>query len=414
MTDSMLSGERLMTRIEALAAVSDHPDHLTRLYLSPSHVKAVPLVCKWMREAGMTVRLDGAGTLHGTYASSTPDAPLLVLGSHIDTVANAGKFDGNLGVFSAIAVVAELNRLKIHLPFTLEVVAFGDEEGVRFPTTLCGSRALAGRFDPRCLDDVDKDGITRRKALIDFGVNPTEISKETLNPSNCLGYVELHIEQGPVLEAKDLPVGIVTAINGASRGHVIVDGVAGHAGTLPMHMRRDALACAAEIMLAIENIAKNTPDLVATVGTIEVPDGATNVVPRRVKFSLDIRAPEDSTRHEAIQKLETALKDISARRGTTAVLDLNYDAQATACDAELQAGLARAIEQCGVSPFHLPSGAGHDAMAFRGRYPVAMLFIRSKDGISHNPAEYSSPADIGLGAEVLFNFVKSLKPERKP
>jgi len=400
-----LNGTQLMARIDALAKVSEVPDALTRIYLTPAHKQGVALVESWMREAGMLTRVDGTGSLRGTYKAATPDAPVLVLGSHIDTVRNAGKFDGNLGVLTAIAVVDVLHRQKKFLPFTLEVAAFGDEEGVRFPSTLAGSKALAGRFSPISLDEVDADGVTRRAALINFGVDPTTIAHEALDPAKVLGYVEVHIEQGPVLEAKGLALGIVTAINGASRGYISVSGVAGHAGTLPMNMRRDALATAAEIILAIEQIARATPDLVATIGQIEVPGGAVNVVPGGVKMSLDVRAPKDATRHQAIQDIEAAIARIGAARGTLAALDLSYDAPATPCDARLMARFAQVMQARALPAFELPSGAGHDAMAFRGRTPVAMLFVRSRDGISHNPAEYSSPEDIGLAAHVLYDFV---------
>ena len=407
-----LSGKFLMQRVEQLAKSSDTAGSLTRLYLSQAHKEALLVVQRWMREAGMSTRIDGAATLHGLYKSDVENAPRLVLGSHVDTVCDAGKFDGNLGVISAISMVWELHRLKVKLPFDVEVVAFGDEEGVRFPTTLCGSRALAGRFDPLCLDDVDTNGITRRKALLDFGVNPQAIAAETLDPKRTLGYVELHIEQGPVLEASNCALGIVTAINGASRGHVVVRGVAGHAGTLPMAMRKDALSAAAEIVLEIEKIATQAPDLVATVGTFEVQHGAGNVVPSLVKFSVDIRAPQDKLRHDAIKRIEHALDSVSKARGTSAILDIHYDARATTCDAGLMRDLAAAVAKNGLTVTKLPSGAGHDAMAFRDRIPVAMVFVRSKDGISHNPAEFSSEADIELGAKVLFDFVMSLKDKR--
>lgn len=400
-----LNGAQLMARLDALAKVSETPDALTRLYLTPAHAQGIALVGRWMREAGMTTRVDGTGSLRGTYKAALPDAPILVLGSHIDTVCNAGKFDGNLGVLTAIAVVDALHRQNKHLPFSIVVAAFGDEEGVRFPSTLAGSKALAGRFSPISLDEVDAEGVTRRAALVNFGVDPTSIAQEALDPAKVLGYVEVHIEQGPVLEAKDLALGIVTAINGASRGHISISGVAGHAGTLPMDMRRDALATAAEIILAIEQIARATPDLVATIGQIEVPGGAVNVVPGGVKLSLDVRAPKDATRHQAIQDIEAAIARIALARGTPAGLDLTYDALATPCDASLMARFAHVMQARGLPAFDLPSGAGHDAMAFRGRIPVAMLFVRSKDGISHNPAEYSSPQDIGLAAQILYDFV---------
>ena len=406
MSLSQLSGQALEARINALAKLSENPDNLTRIYLTNTHAQAIALVGRWMREAGMTTRVDGTGSLRGFYPCADPQAKTLVLGSHIDTVRDAGKYDGSLGILTAIAVLDSLNRQNIKLPFALQVAAFGDEEGVRFPSTLAGSRALAGRFSVASLDETDADGVTRRAALQNFGADPSAISKETLDPDQTLGYIEVHIEQGPVLEAKGAPLGIVTAINGASRGYIHIQGMTGHAGTLPMSMRRDALCTAAEIALGIETIAQSEPDLVATIGQIEVPGGAINVVPGAVKLSIDLRAPLDAQRHRAVQKIEAAIAEITARRGTKAVLDLSYDALAAPCDAALMQRFAKALHERRALPVHhLPSGAGHDAMAFRGRIPIAMLFVRSKDGISHNPAEYSSPQDIGLAAQILYDFI---------
>ena len=249
-------GDLIYSRIGELARISDDPDRLTRLYLSPAHKRAADLVAQWMREAGMSVRIDATGNVVGRREGSAPNAPALLIGSHIDTVRDAGRFDGCLGVLTGIAVVAELAAKQAVHPFAIEVIAFGDEEGVRFPSALGGSRALAGTFDPAVLDERDEEGVSRRQALVAFGCNPDAIASEARSAATALGYVEVHIEQGPVLEADDLAVGVVTAISGATRGVVEVTGEPGHAGTVPMHGRRDALAAAAEMVLAVEARAK--------------------------------------------------------------------------------------------------------------------------------------------------------------
>jgi len=263
-------GAKIAARLDELAAISDEPERLTRLYLGPGHRKAADLVSRWMRDAGMAVRIDSTGNVVGRYRGQDPGPRTLMLGSHIDSVRDAGRFDGTLGVITAIEVVAAAAKVGKRYPFAIEVIAFGDEEGVRFPSTLSGSKALAGRFDRKALDEVGEDGVSRRQALLAFGCDPLRLSEEALSPEHALGYVEVHIEQGPVLEQEGLPVGIVTAIDGVTRGTVDVEGVAGHAGTVPMAMRKDALSAAAEMMLAIEERGRDRPNLVATVGKIDV------------------------------------------------------------------------------------------------------------------------------------------------
>lgn len=406
--DAPLEGTAIEAMIEALARHTDEPGRLTRLYLSDAHRAAIGTVTDWMQAAGMSTRLDAAGNVVGRTEGASPNAPVLLIGSHIDTVRNAGKYDGNLGVVTGIAAVADLARRGVRLPFAIEVIAFGDEEGVRFPTTLSGSKAVAGILDPACLDERDASGLTRRDGLAALGCDPDAIAACTRDPETVLGYVEVHIEQGPVLEAKGLAVGIVTAINGCSRGEIVVKGFAGHAGTLPMDMRRDAVAAAAEMVLAIEERGRATPDLVATVGVLSVPGGAINVVAGEARLSLDVRAPDDVVRKQAVADIETRIQAIAARRGVEATTAIRYDAPAAPCDPALRAKLARAVEEEGVAPFALGSGAGHDAMAFRGLWPLAMLFVRCRGGVSHNPAEYASPEDTGLAARVLVRFLESL------
>lgn len=400
--------DTLMQSLAALGQVSDAPEGLTRLFLSPAHKKAVAMVAGLMKEAGLDAHVDAIGNVVGRSAVA---GPVLLLGSHIDTVRDAGMYDGNFGVLAAIEAMARLREAGEVLGFGVEVIAFGDEEGVRFAHTLSGSRAIAGRFDTAALEGVDAEGVRMADALVAFGGNPAGVAGLGRRPSDVLGYVELHIEQGPVLEARNLGVGVVTAINGASRFSVTVTGSAGHAGTVPMAMRRDALAAAAQMVLAVERIGGSAAGLVATVGALDVHRGAPNSVPGRVVFSVDVRAPKDVTRHEACAKIKHAFEDIAERRKISMTMKQSHDAQATPCAPWLQGQLATAVAACGVSPFHLPSGAGHDAMAVADLCPVGMLFVRCEGGISHTPKENISAADAELAVDVLVEFLRKFKPE---
>ena len=398
-------GQAIAERLAELGAVSDEPGRLTRLYLGPGHRKAADLVASWMREAGMMVRTDAAGNVVGRYRARDGGPLTLMLGSHIDTVRDAGRFDGALGVVTAIEVVKAAFKSGKRFPFALEVIAFGDEEGVRFASTLGGAKALAGKFDARALDEVGDDGLSRRQALKAFGCDPSRLSEEAISPDRALGYVEVHIEQGPVLEQEGLPVGIVTAIDGVTRGAVEVEGIAGHAGTVPMPLRKDALTASAEMLLAIEAWARSRSNLVATVGKLEVPGSAANTIPGRVRFTLDIRSPSDQERINAVSDIGQSVAAIARRRGVTARLSVGHEASAALCDDRLSDRLAQAIESFGIKPHRLPSGAGHDAMAFDRVIPFAMLFVRCRGGVSHNPAEFASPGDIDIAARILLAFL---------
>ncbi len=403
-------GRRLMDRLEALARFSDDVDGLTRLYLSPSHKRAADTIAGWMREVGLAVRLDALGTLIGHYEGQTAGAPALLVGSHIDTVRHAGKYDGALGVLAALTAVEALSQAGEHLPFAIEVIAFGDEEGVRFPSTLRGSRALAGTLDPATLDERDADGTSVRDALREFGADPEHRAEAAISRSAALGFIEVHIEQGPVLERMGQPLGVVTAINGARRLGVRVQGTAGHAGTTPMNMRRDSLAAAAEMVIAVERCAAEMRDVVATVGMIEARPGAANVIPGETRFTIDARAPDDAARDHVISRIERAIEGIAARRGIAVELREMHNASATACDPKLMAGLDDAARAAGFAPVHLPSGAGHDAMSMAALCPVAMLFVRCAGGISHHPAEAISLEDADAAVCVLLNFLRAYKP----
>jgi allantoate deiminase len=401
-------GEAISNRLAELAALSDEPGRLTRLYLSPAHRRAVDLVSYWMRDAGMSVRLDPLASVVGRYEAQDGGAQTLLIGSHIDSVRNAGRFDGPLGVVTAIEVVKAAFKSGKRYPFAIEVLAFGDEEGVRFASTLGGSRALAGTFDDKALDELDESMISRREALTAFGCDPSRVAAEKRPPDRILGYVEVHIEQGPVLEKEGLPLGVVTTIDGMTRATIDVEGVAGHAGTVPMAMRHDALAAAAEMLLAIEERARRQPNLVATVGKLDVPRGAPNTIPGRVRFTLDLRGPIDAERLRAVDDIKTTIATIAARRGVSARLTGGHQAPAAHCDEKLSDLLAAAAEGCGVVPRRMPSGAGHDAMAFDTIIPFAMLFVRCRAGVSHNPDEYASPADIDIAARVLATFLDKI------
>ena len=399
-----------MQRCDALARYSELPGGLTRVFLSPEGRAAGDAVLGWMREAGMQASLDAMGNAVGRYEGERAGLPSLMLGSHLDTVRDAGRYDGMLGVISAIECVDTLNRQKKKLPFAIEVIGFGDEEGVRFGTTLLGSRAIAGTLSPEVLETRDAGGKSISGALREFGLNPEQLSKVSRKKGEVLAYAELHIEQGPVLEAEGLPVGVVTAINGFSRLRVTLRGEAGHAGTVPMPLRRDALAAAAACVVMVERVAKNVPELVGTVGRIEARPGAINVIPGEAQFTVDLRAPLDSVRQEALAEVESEIARIAAARKVEATVESLQDFGSSACAPWLMRQFERAVEARGVRVRRLPSGAGHDGMAIKAIADIAMLFVRCKRGISHNPAESITQHDARIGAEVLLRFMEEFKP----
>jgi allantoate deiminase len=411
---SGISAPRMLGRLEALARHSEQPDGLTRVYLSPEQRAATALVAEWMREAGMSARLDAIGNIVGRYEGERPGLPCLMLGSHLDTVRNAGKYDGMLGVVSAIECVRALNSSGKRLPFAVEVAGFADEEGVRFGVTLLGSRAIAGTFDPKALEAKDRSGTTLAEAMRAYGLDPARVGDAARRKGELLAYAELHIEQGPVLEAEGLAVGVVTAINGFSRTMVTLSGVAGHAGTVPMAMRKDALAAAAECVLAVERAGASEAELVATVGRIEALPGAINVVPGEARFSVDVRAPIDEQRARALARIEGEFAVICKRRGVSVALERLQDFGVTACAPWLMERLERAIAAEGLRVRRLPSGAGHDGMAIRAIADIAMLFVRCEKGVSHNPAEAITAADAETGARVLLRFIENFRAELHP
>ncbi|NQS85223.1 allantoate amidohydrolase [Pantoea allii] len=405
-SEAQIAARRIMARCDALAEISESDQGLTRVYLSPEHLRANARVGEWMQAAGMTVWQDAVGNICGRYEAAQPGAPALLLGSHLDTVRNAGRYDGMLGVLSAIETVQWLSDHQRRLPLAIEVIGFGDEEGTRFGITLLGSRGITGTWPDSWPTHPDGNGITVSQAMRDVGLDATQIPLAARAVSDIVAYLELHIEQGPCLEQDDLALGVVTAINGARRLNCSFTGEAGHAGTVPMNHRKDALVAAAEWMVFIEHTTREQPgQLVATVGTLSCAPGAVNVIPGEVNLSLDVRGPEDAPLESLLSTLLTQAEAIALRRGLTFTSHEYYRIAATACDARLQQALSHAIETVQGRSLALPSGAGHDAIAIAERWPVGMLFVRNHRGISHHPAESVKEADVGSAVQAYLQAV---------
>ncbi|MDP9879113.1 N-carbamoyl-L-amino-acid hydrolase [Variovorax boronicumulans] len=387
---------------------------LTVTYLTDAHRACAANISGWMRDCGFdSVHIDAVGNVVGRYEGATPDAKTLLTGSHYDTVRNGGKYDGRLGIFVPMACVRELKRQNRRLPFAFEVVGFAEEEGQRYKATFLGSGALIGHFDPRWLDQKDADGITMREAMQHAGLKEEDIPKIQRDPARYLGFVEVHIEQGPVLTELDLPLGIVTSINGSVRYVGEVIGMASHAGTTPMDRRRDAAAAVAELILYTEQRAAKDGDSVGTVGMLEVPSGSINVVPGRCKFSLDLRAPNNAQRDALANDVVAALKDICERRGVRYELEETMRAAAAPSEPAWQQRWEQAVDALGIPLFRMPSGAGHDAMKLHEVMPQAMLFVRGiNSGISHNPLESSTNDDIQLAVQAFQLLLDNLATEQ--
>lgn len=403
---------------EALSAHTDpgyaEKGQLTVTYLTDAHRACAAQISSLMRDCGFdSVHIDAVGNVVGRYEGATPGAKALLTGSHYDTVRNGGKYDGRLGIFVAVACVRELKRQGRRLPFAFEVVGFAEEEGQRYKATFLGSGALIGHFDQRWLDQKDADGITMREAMRHAGLKEEEIPKIQRDPARYLGFVEVHIEQGPVLTELDIPLGIVTSINGGVRYVGEMIGMASHAGTTPMGRRRDAAAAVAELILFAEQRAAKDGDSVATVGMLEVPSGSINVVPGRCKFSLDIRAPNDPQRDAVVRDVLAALQEIADRRGVRFVIEEAMRAAAAPSAPAWQQRWEKAVDSLGVPLFRMPSGAGHDAMKLHEVMPQAMLFVRGiNSGISHNPLESSTNDDIQLAVQAFQLLLDNLAAEQ--
>lgn len=404
------SGARAVARCDELgvAPFSDAPDMLFRAYLTPAHAASLERLKGWMAEAGMSVRLDGAANLIGRYEGLDPAAAPLLIGSHIDTVRDAGRYDGALGVMLGVECVAALNAAGQRAPFPIEVIAFGDEEGSRFPASMLCSRAAAGALREADLDVSDSGGVTLLAALDVFPGVPKAAALTAAYP-RALAFLEAHIEQGPVLEAEGLALGVVSGIAAQLRFQVIVEGKAGHAGTTAMHLRQDALAGAAEAVCAVERIAREAGgDVVATVGRLSVAPGAVNVVPGRVEFSIDVRSGDEPSRDAAADDIVKTVEAIGRRRGLRIRVEQIQDLAAAPCDPGLTALLQQALADAGHPPRTLVSGAGHDAMVMSALCPTAMLFIRCEGGVSHNRAEAVTAEDADAALRAMLKFIEKL------
>jgi allantoate deiminase len=404
------SARTVMERCEILASYSEEPDRLTRRFASMPMQEVNEAVKTWMRAAGMTVEQDNIGNLIGRYEASHAGAKTLLLGSHLDTVRDAGKYDGPLGVMIALVCIERLHTRQVRLPFAIEVLAFADEEGLRYNTAYLGSKFMAGTLDPNMLYLTDFEGITMAEAIRSFGGDPDpEILRVARWRSDeLLGYCEVHIEQGPVLEARNLPVGVVTAISGQNRLSVSFTGEAGHAGTVPMSLRRDALCAAAEFVVLVETLARSIPGVVATVGQVSVRPGASNVIPGKVTLSLDVRHQENKVRELVNDQLEEMARKICNTREVSLDWQLLQEHKTVPCAPDLTKLLELAIVELNFPLLSLPSGAGHDGVTLSELTNIAMLFVRCRGGISHNPAESVTVEDVDVALNVLDQFIQLL------
>jgi len=403
-------GPSIMQWAETIGAWSDSADDLTCAYMTEAHRRTAAQLAEWMHDAGMDVHTDAVGNVVGRYRSAATGAKTLVTGSHYDTVRNGGKYDGRLGILLPIAIVRHLHQRGERLPFHLEVIGFAEEEGVRFKSTFLGSNAVTGHFDMALLEQADSDGVTMRAALQAAGHDAAAIPAIARNAAELLAYVEVHIEQGPVLLERDLALGVVTAIAGSSRYLVELTGLASHAGTTPMSMRRDAAAAAAEIVLLVEQRCAQGASLVGTVGQLQVPGGSVNVIPGVCKLSIDIRAADDAMRLAAVKDVLDGIAVICARRQVEANIQKIVEAAAAPCAPRLMQQLGDAVERAGQPRFDLLSGAGHDAMAMAAITDVAMLFTRcGNGGISHNSLETMTADDADIAACVLLDFLRQFR-----
>lgn len=404
---------QLVRRLNQLGKISDEEGALTRTFFSPAMRRANLSVSQWMRETGLNVREDALGNLIGrmeptqrTTAGAVPRT--LLLGSHLDTVRNAGRFDGALGVLLPIVALRELQLRGAALPFAVEVLGFSEEEGVRFSSAYLGSKGYAGLLRGSDLTLKDSAGFTVREALVPRGTRGFRLPVPAHRSAELLGYVEVHIEQGPVLEQEKLAVGVVSGISGQTRGRFTFVGKAGHAGTTPMSMRRDALAGAAELVLFIEQHARDQPPLVGTVGSISARPGAPNVIPAEAVISLDLRHPHDLARARALREIVAAARAIARRRGLNARWQLTQQNDAVVCAPTLVDLLETSVRAVQSRSVTLVSGAGHDAVIMSAITPVAMLFVRCREGLSHHPDEYAAPADIAVALQVMVDFLERL------
>jgi len=409
MNADLQRAEKISARINELAAISEDESCITRTFCAKAFVEASKKVMDWMQEAGLETRIDNISNVRGKLPSNINGAKTFVIASHIDTVVNAGKFDGALGVIMGLDLIEQLIKSKAELPFNIELIAFSDEEGVRFHTTYLGSKVVAGSFDESLLEKKDASDIMLKEVIQSMQKDPASLSADAIARENWLGYFEIHIEQGPVLYEKNIPVAVVTGITGQRRIEVTFKGVAGHAGTVPMDMRKDALCCAAEFILETEKLALvNNDNLVATVGKLNITNAASNVIAGEVICSVDLRSADEDVLASAYEELQNVCEAVCNKRNISYEWDLIQSSKPVTCNKQLTNLLARSIADADVEIVELASGAGHDAVPVSEVAPVCMLFVRCYKGISHNPLEHVEIKDLASAIEVSDNFIYNL------
>jgi allantoate deiminase len=409
MSNHLQRANRVLDRINELASISDDRNCISRIYGTPAFIEARNRLRQWMEEAGLQTTIDTIGNLRGRVLSKNAHAKTFVIASHIDTVINAGRFDGPLGVLMGLDIIDSIIQSKTELPFHIELIAFCDEEGCRFHTAYLGSKVVAGSFDEVTLKKEDDAGISLEELIRQQGGNVNKLSKDAIAREDWLGYFEIHIEQGPVLYEKNIPVGIVTAIAGQRRAEIVFKGEAGHAGTVPMHMRKDALACAALFVLTAEAYSKDiSANLVATVGKLNIANAASNVVPGEVICSLDIRHADEAVLSSSYDEIKHLTESICRKRDIDVTWKLVQQGKPADCDVNMNKLLAQSIAESGYEVVEMISGAGHDAVPVSEISPVSMLFVRCYKGISHNPAENVELTDIAAAIKVSDNFIRRL------
>jgi allantoate deiminase len=395
------AAKRAAKRCDLLGEVSDQADNLTRTFCSPAMKKAHDLVRGWMRNAGMNCELDAAGNLVGQFVSGASDRPVFMIGSHLDTVVNAGRFDGTLGMILGLATVEVLRQADVNLDMDIHVVGFSEEEGVRYSFPFIGSLGMVGELEPADLQRLDRDGVSMKDALLEFGCDVDDVADASYQSQPLVGFMEAHIEQAGLLEEADVPVGVVVAIAGQTRAKIVLQGQAGHAGTVLHDRRQDALAAAAELILEIESIGKRTEGLFATVGSVEVSPGLSNVISGRAEIRLDLRHKVDDDREKAFKEIEKSIELIAKSRNVKICVDSVQHTPATMMDYGLMAHVSEAVHEAGIEIKPMVSGAGHDAMILSRIAPSCMLFIRCRDGVSHHPDEFVSPEDVYAALQVM-------------
>lgn len=401
--------EKIVSRIHELASVSETGDGITRRYGTAAFLEGADKVLRWMQEAGLQARVDAIGNIRGVWSSDDPAAKTLVIASHIDTVQHAGRWDGPLGVLMGLDLLEDIIQSKKKLSFHIELIAFCDEEGVRFHTTYLGSKVVAGAFDRELLLRKDEDGISLEEAIHKAGGKTSALEKEAIAPGEWLGYFEIHIEQGPVLYERKIPAAFVTAIAGQVRAEVIFTGVAGHAGTVPMDLRNDALCGASEFILGLEKLAfESGNELVATVGKLQIRNAASNVIPGEVACSVDIRSPGEQVLSRSHERIRIWSEEVGRQRNLGVDWKVLQVSSPVVCDAWMNGLLAQSIKESGYEPLGLVSGAGHDAVPVSAVSPVAMLFVRCYKGISHHPLENVETEDIAAVIAISDNFIHQL------